>query len=357
MRVATEEEDRLLQKISFYETDIYNLENEVMLCESEAKGVREQRRRYTVKFFTVIFVCLFLIILSSGYLFHIKADWRLTLAIYLASGGLGFFALGFLVYTIIFLIRFFAATSKTQFWMNLAEKIGVDNLDILETSNQAKLSNLKQNISNNRKSLDENTAAYFELKEKNDKIFEEEIASGKRKPDFNFDAYNSYIEVTNEWIDFNKLKVEHLKLCNRKKVLEKDVEDMIFNEDKCKKSIIWFSILLLLNIATIIVLMICSRFLEPELLPTFWGVVIIFYMITGIVVIINLINFITKLPYISDSNLALFVADKLGIDQTKKDLKDMLVEIDEIAGKIKEVSEEIKKYKDMFAKNREENFS
>ena len=59
MRVATEEEDRLLQKISFYETDIYNLENEVMLCESEAKGVREQRRRYTVKFFTVIFVCLF----------------------------------------------------------------------------------------------------------------------------------------------------------------------------------------------------------------------------------------------------------------------------------------------------------
>ena len=357
MRVATEEEDRLLQKISFYETDIYNLENEVMLCESEAKGVREQRRRYTVKLFTVIFVCAFLIILSSGYLINIKGDWRLTMAIYLGSGGLGFFAFGFLVYTIFYLIKFFAATSKSDFWTTIAEKIGVDNLDMKETSNLAKLSNLKQNISNNRKSLDENTAAYFELKEKNDRIFDEEIASGKRKPDFNFDAYNTYIEVTNEWIEFNKPKVEHLKLSNRKKVLEKDVEDMIYNEDKCKQSIIWCSLLVLLHVGTIIAFMIASNFIEPELAPVLRIVTVIFYMMTGIVVIIHLINFITKLPYISDSNFALFVAEKLGIDDTKKDLKEMLAEIDTTGEKIKEVSEEIQIYKDMFAKNREENFS
>ena len=327
MRVATEEEDRLLQKISFLESDIYNLENEVMLCESEAKGVRELRRRYTVKFFTVIVVCAFLIILSSGYLINIKSDWRLTMAIYLGSGGLGFFALGFLVYTIIFLVRFFAATSKSAQGAAFAEKIGVEK------------------------------KAYFELKEKNDKIFEEEIASGKRKPDFNFDAYNTYVEVTNEWIDFNKLKVEHLRVSNRKKVLEKDVEDMIYNEDKCKKSIIWFSILFLLHVATIIVLFISSNYIEPELAPFLAIIIVIFFMITGIVVIINLINFITKFPYISDSELALFVADKLGIEDTKKDLKDKLSEIDTCAEKIKELSERIKEYKEKFAKNREENFS
>ncbi len=357
MRVATEEEDRLLQKISFLESDIYNLENEVMLCESEAKGVRELRRRYTVKFFTVIVVCAFLIILSSGYLINIKSDWRLTMAIYLGSGGLGFFALGFLVYTIIFLIRFFAATSKSSSGAALAEKIGVENLDEKETVNLAKLSNLKKNIKDNRSSLDENTKAYFELKEKNDKIFEEEIASGKRKPDFNFDAYNTYVEVTNEWIDFNKLKVEHLRVSNRKKVLEKDVEDMIYNEDKCKKSIIWFSILFLLHVATIIVLFISSNYIEPELAPFLAIIIVIFFMITGIVVIINLINFITKFPYISDSELALFVADKLGIEDTKKDLKDKLSEIDTCAEKIKDLSERIKEYKEKFAKNREENFS
>ena len=357
MRVATEEEDRLLQKISFYETDIYNLENEVMLCESEAKGIREQRRKYTVKFFTVIFVCAFLLILSSGYLINIKGDWRLTLAIYLGSGGLGLFALGFLIYTIIFLVRFFAATSKATFWADLAERIGVENLDSLETINLTKHSNFKQNINENRKSLDECTKAYFELKEKNDKQFDEDVASGKIKPGFNFDAYNSYIEVTNEWIDFNKLKVEHLKLTNRKKVIEKDVEDMIYNEDKCKSSIVWFLILLLLNVGTIIAFMISSHFIEPELAPVLRIVTVVFLMLTGIVVIINLINFITKLPYISDSNFALFVADKLGIDDTKKDLKEMLAEIDTTAEKIKEVSEEIQRYKDMFAKNREENFS
>ena len=357
MRVASEEEDRLLQKISFYETDIYNLENEVMLCESEAKGLREQRRKYTVNFFTVIFVCAFLIILSSGYLINIKGDWRLTSAVYLGSGGLGFFALGFLIYTIIFLVRFFAATSKASFWADLAEKIGVENLDSLETINLSKHSNFKQNINENRKSLDECTKAYFELKEKNDKQFDEDVASGKIKPGFNFDAYNSYIEVTNEWIDFNKLKVEHLKLSNRKKALEKDVEDMIYNEDKCRQSIIWFSILLILNVATIFALMISAYFIETELLPVLSIVMVIFYMITGIVVIINLINFITKLPYISESELALFVADKLGIDDTKKNLKAIIAEIDETGKKIKEVSEEIQKYKEMFAKNREENFS
>ena len=357
MRVATEEEDRLLQRISFLESDIYNLENEVMLCESEEKGLREMRRRYTVKFFTVIVVCAFLLILSSGYLINIKGDWRLTMAIYLGSGGLGFFALGFLIYTIIFLVKFFAVTSKTASGAVLAEKMGVENLDFKETSNLARLSKLKQNITDNRTSLDESTKAYFELKEKNDKIFDEEIASGKRKPDFNFDAYNNYIEVTNEWIDFNKLKVEHLRVSNRKKVLEKDVEGMILNEDKCKKSIIWFSILILLHVATIITLMISANYIEPELVPILNIVIVIFFMITGIVIIIHLINFITKLPYISDSSLAMIVADKLGIDETKKDLKDMLSEIDACGEKIKDLSEKIKEYKEQFAKNREENFS
>ena len=74
-------------------------------------------------------------------------------------------------------------------------------------------------------------------------------------------------------------------------------------------------------------------------------------------VIIHLINFITKLPYISDSPLALFVAEKLGIDETKKELKDMLSEIDACGEKIKDLSENIKEYKEQFAKNREENFS
>ena len=132
---------------------------------------------------------------------------------------------------------------------------------------------------------------------------------------------------------------------------------MIFNEDKCKQSIIWSLVLFLILIGTIIAFFIMSNFIEPELAPLLRMVTVLFFMMTGIVVIINLINFITKLPYISDSQFSLFIADKLGIEQTKKDLKDMLAEIDVNAEKIKEVNEEIQRYKDMFAKNREENFS
>ena len=355
MRAATEEEDNLLRKISRLESDIYNLENEVMLCESESRGLRELRRKYTVKFFTVIFVCSFLLIGSSGFLVHLGKNWRLTIALYLGSGGLGFFALGFLIYTIIYLVRYFAATSKTSFWSAVAEKIGVENIDNLENVNLSKLSSYKQNISDNRQSLDETTKAYFELKEKNDKIFEEEIASGKRKPDFNFDAYNNYVEVSNEQINFNKLKVKQVQLSNRKKLLEKEVEDMIINEDKSKQSIIWFLVLLALLVVTIVLLVI-SSFFETELAMIIHIAVIIFFMMAGIVLIINLINFITKLPYISDSKIALDVADKLGIDKTKKDLKDMMAEIDTLREDISETNEKIKEMKEAFAKERDESF-
>lgn len=355
MRVATEEEDILLQKISKLQGNIYNLENEVMLCESQDKGYRERKRQLTVKFFSVIILCAFLLILSSGYLVRMNINWRLTLAIYLASGGLGFFALGFLVYTIIVVFRHLAATGSTDFWITMAEKIGVDNLYSLSLTNTTKMNQNKRIIRKDNDELEEALKEYLVLKDKNDKQFEADVASGKIKAGMNFDPYNSFVDVTNDLITFNKLRVEQLKLSNKRRNLEKDVEDMIQYESDCKKSIIWFLVLFFILIGTVIALIICA-FFESNSGILYWirFSVGLFLMISGFVVIISFINFLFKFPFLSKSQLALFLADKFGFEKTKKDRDDMMNEIEGLNKRLEEVKEELETTKKILAEKKEE---
>ena len=354
MRVASEEEDILLQKISSLQGSIYNLENEVMLCESQERGYRERKRQLTVKFFTVIIVCAFLLILSSGYLVRLTADWRLTLALYLGSGGLGFFALGFLIYTIIVVFKHLASTGSSDFWITMAEKIGVDNLYSLSLSNTAKMNQDKRIIRKNNDELDETLNKYFVLKDKNDIQFNADVASGKIKAGFNFDPYNSFVDVTNDLITFNKLRVEHLQISNKKKNIEKDVEDMIQYESDCRKSILWFLLLLLVLIGTIIALIICA-FFESNSGILYWirFSIGLFTMVSGIVVIINFVNFLFKFPFLSKSQFALFLADKFGFEKTKKDRDDMLKQIEDYNKRLVEVNEEIEITKKILASQKE----
>ena len=355
MRVATEEEDMLLSKISSLQGSIYNLENEVMLCESQEKGYRERKRQLTVKLFTVIIICFFLLILSSGFLVHFDSDWRLTLALYLGSGGLGFIALGFLIYTIIVIFKYIASTGSSDFWISMAEKIGVDNLYSLSLSNKTKKNQDKRIIVKNNDELEESLNQYFALKKKNDAQFEADVASGKIKAGFNFDPYNSFVDVTNDLIAFNKLRVEHLKVSNKKKNLEKDVEDMIQYESDCKKIILWFLLLLFVLIGTVIALIICA-FLESNVGILYWirMAIVLFSMISGIVVIINFVNFLFKFPFLSRSQFALFLAEKFGFDKTKRDRDDMLKQIEDCNKRLTELNEEIENTKKVLAAQKEE---
>lgn len=355
MRVATEEEDILLQNISNYEKEIYNLENEVMVCEAQVKGYREKRRQLRVKFICVFIVMIFFTVLSFGYLIHIRGNWRFTVAMFLGSGGLGIFAAIYYVYAFIFMIKFFAALSSSNFWAEVADKINVENIVNGETANKIRLSNIKRTIAKDREQLDIDSQKYFYLKAKEDKIFEEEIASGKRKIDFNFDAYNSYVEVTNEWITFNKLRVEQLKLSNRKKVLEKDVEDMVLYEEKCKKNLIW-TVILFIALLAIAAMFVVMGYFETEYLDVIRGLIILTLIVAGTVAIVCFVNFVTKLPYLSGSGLACEIAEVLLIDKTKKDFNDMVKEIEACNTKIHEVADEINRMKEIMAKQKEEGF-
>ena len=355
MRVATEEEDVLLQKISNLQREIYDLENELMLCESTEKGYKKKRRQLTVKFFSVNIVCAFLMIMSAGFLIRIGNDWRLTIALFLGSGGLGLFAAGFLIYTIIFNFRYWIQVSSSDTFIDIAHRSGIDNLYSLSIGNNTKISNNKSNIRKYNEELDESLKEYFALKEKNDKQFEEDVASGKIKPGFNFEAYNSFVEVTNELITLNKLRVEHLKVTNKRKNLEKDVENMIQYEDDCKKSIIWSMVLLFVLIGTIIAMVIFSIFEKDLMMYLMIKLAItVLIMISGFVGIVNFVNFIFKFPFLSDSELASFLADKFGFEKTKKDRDSMMIQIDSCNTRLKELNAEIEITKKILSDSKDE---
>ncbi len=344
MRVATEEEDVLLSRISNIVNENYIMENEIMLSESAIKGFSEIRRQQTTKFITVMVTSVFLILLTVAF-FSLGVS-SLSMALYLGSGGLGFFTLIFLIYAAVFTIRYCAAVSKSMLWENIADKINVVNIPMEEKVNQTVMSQNKRQIKKNEDELEEKLAAYFKLKEENDKKFEEELASGKRKADFNFDAYNSYIEIDNDWIRFNKLRAEQNRISNKKKDIESDIEQMIIYESKCRESIYWFIFLFVLIIGTVIALGVASTFeFEGYMLLMIRFFMTLFMMIAGMVAIANLVNFIFKYPYLSQSPIADLVADKLGLINTKRDKNDLFKKREEIEKRVEEIKEELSELK------------
>ena len=355
MRVATQEEDVILQKISTLQSGIFNTENEIMLCESQIKGYKEKRRQLTTKFFTVVIILAFILLISFGYLVHLKSDSQLTVALFLGSGGLGLFAIAYLIYSIVFFVRYFAQTSRSNFWLGISEKMQLDNVDSLELANKTRLSQFRSELKDYREQLEERMKTYLDLKDKNDKIFEEELKSGKRKADFNFDAFDSYTEVNNDYIKFNKLRVDLNKLRNKKQNEEEEIDKMVINEANCHKSIRLFFISMILLIGSTCGLFVMALFSGSnyELWMIHLGI-IIFIIISGMAVITCAVNFIVKLPYISESGIAKMVADKLGLEYTKADLEILKDNIYKDDAEIIRIKDEIEAYKEKFKNESDE---
>ncbi|MCR5848165.1 MAG: hypothetical protein K6G75_08620 [Lachnospiraceae bacterium] len=347
MRVATDEEDALLRNISDLQTKIYNTENDIMIYESQIKGYKEQRRQMTTKFFTVLFILAFVLLISFGYLIHLFHNPSLTIALFLGSGGLGFFATGFLIYSILYFIKYFASTSRTEFWFNMAEKMMIDNITGMELANSTKLIQSRNEVKNDRDVLDTKMKEYLDLKDKNDKIFKKELEAGTKKAGFNFEAFNSYTEVNNDLIIFNKKRVDLNILNNRITNAEKDIQDMFEKEKNCQKSIrLFFIALLLLILATGGLFVLSLRLSDSIELWMIHIAIVIFILILGIAVIIGAVNFMVNLPYVSDSGFAKLVADKLGLDHTKADLNDLIEQMkrdDEQTIRLKEEIQTLKK--------------
>ena len=125
MRIATEEEDRILQKISRLTQDNYNLENDYLLCKSQVLGYKETRRKLTVRIFTFTIISLFLLIFVIGFVLYGLKSPSLMISLFMGSGGI--FAVIFIVFTLIQFIRYVAATSKSDamasLWLEEIERL------------------------------------------------------------------------------------------------------------------------------------------------------------------------------------------------------------------------------------------
>lgn len=56
---------------------------------------------------------------------------------------------------------------------------------------------------------------------------------------------------------------------------------------------------------------------------------------------INLVNAIVNLPYLSDSKIAILIADKIGLDDTKHERKGMMEVLSAVNNRIKVLEEEM----------------
>lgn len=333
MRIATEEEDRILQKISTLTQDNYNLENDYLLCKSQVLGYKETRRKLTVRIFTFVIISLFLSVFVIGFaIFGFKSP-SLMIALFMGSGGI--FALIFIIFTIVQFVRYLAATSKSDAFISLADKIGIDNVENLEFINKTRMAEVKNTIKRNNESIEEHYSDYFRLKEKNDIQYENDIKAGKIKPDTNFDYYNNFVPVDSLHINFNKTKARWILLEKERKIDAEDLDKLIDTQDKNKRSVGLFAALYGMTVIGFIGLLVLS-FHQDE---AYWAMVtrmIAFFalLISAIAFTLFTMNFAVCLPSICDNGLSRFVADKLGVEYTKKS-------IDEYYDKIKKTDEEI----------------
>ena len=333
MRIATEEEDRILQKISRLTQDNYNLENDYLLCKSQVLGYKETRRKLTVRIFTFTIISLFLLIFVIGFVLYGLKSPSLMISLFMGSGGI--FAVIFIVFTLIQFIRYVAATSKSDAMASLADKFGIDNVEQLEFINKTRMTEVKNTIKNNNISIDENYKEYFALKEKNDIQYEADIKAGKIKPDTNFEYYNNFVPIDSLHINYNKTKARWILLEKERKIDAEDLDKLLDSQDKNKKSVGLFALLYGMTLLGVIGLFVLSFFqAEP-----YWAMVtrmLSFFalLISAIAFTLFIMNLLICLPSISDNGLSRFIADKLGVAYTKKDINDYY-------DKIKNTDEEI----------------
>lgn len=341
MRVATKEEDAFLQEISKLQNTNYILLNEIMLSEGQIKGYKEQRRKETTKFITILCICIFLCLFTIVCVKAGKSN-MFTGAVFTAASGVAIVIPIFCIYTVIVSIRYYAKISSHELAFSLSKKLKVENIYQGEISNQSAIIKNKNEVESNKRKIEELTSQYNDLKNQNDEIFEKELKSGKRKADFNFEAYNNFIDISSERFNYYKKRVEYTSLLNKKKALEDNLEKMFENEEKCKKSVKLFFILLLMQILTIVILFFFIRFDTDKLTIYYASLFLILVVIaSGITLVINLVNLVINLPFLIDTKFSAFIADKIGLDNTKRDRKNMIDELSNTDKGMQSVKEEM----------------
>lgn len=334
MRTATEEEDRILHSISVLENENYNLENECILCNSQKKGYKEERRKLTVKFYTYFILWLAIILISLGYVVFGRNNSAMAIAFFLGSGIAGFLIFG-TIFTAVTFVKYVCATSSLDVFKSLAQKINVDNIASAEYQNNLTIIHARKTIDVNKEKIDESYHQYFKLKEENDIQYEKDIASGKIKPIINIDAYNSFMPVDNVYIEFNRARAMLALMEKERSTDSADLDKLVTNKDNNKKSIGLFIILWIISLFIFIGLLMVKIFEKDQYLNYIGGILaFIAFAFSFAILVICIINFVVSLSSIADNKLTQFISDKLGTNN-------MLHEINALIEKLKKTDEKI----------------
>lgn len=383
MRLITEEEDVLLQKISSYKAQIEKEELDMITYESQVNGYTTAKRERDSKIFVFSIIEAIVVLYILAFAVFMIAFNQLILgsALFFGSGGIGFICLIYSGFYIVNLLKYFCAVSNLSLFKKLANSWGIDSIVEEEKKNRRLLSESRRNVEHHKIVKAELEQEYNELRNELDDEFEnrtgryakdvynpqneifEKVNSisgnSKFKVDIkddtffgnstDFQSVNNFIADNSDASEFYKLQAEYFKLSSERIDLEEDSVIYNISKENCSNVIRYF-----ITLIAIIIILIIGFYIYGFTAAFPVSYLIVMKRVGYVALIVALLVFAFVLfifcPYYMDNSLAKFSGSLSGIDQVCSILKKNEARTREIDSRIIEIKEEMKIYKNSMKK-------
>lgn len=374
MRIITDKEDKLLEKINLCRGEIKKLEIEEIELKGTLNECREKRQaEFTKVMFWIVISSLFFVLAMGYFIVGINTP-VLAASIFFASGGIGFIILAVWIITLVVFIGFIKKTSRSKH----AKLKNCDNISFVEDKTVAELNKLYDRMTQFRTASEIAQTEYDELKNELDDLYEkgviddnkiiaelnsakdaiwqgnkysqQEIIKGQDNFSVNtivqgnvanYKTYEPWVNDDSSRGNYNKLRAELTRIQNQRNRFEDDLSSDEARYLNAKKVLI-YSIVFIAVILVAILVAAIQTLTSPEILGM--GITVVSVLAVVFVASITVFFFIMAYTYptVSSNGLAGFLVKLTGNEHIKLKMDKLEQEVDSIDRRVIEIKEEMR---------------
>lgn len=375
MRLITEKEDKLLEKINLYGEEIRKLEIEEIELKGTFQECKEKRQAEFTKVMFWSIVSSLGFVLSMGYLIVGINSPTLAASVFFAAGGIGFIIIAVWLITIYVFIRYISRTSHSKRSQNRENE---DNISYVEDKTMKSLNVLRDKLTKFRTAKEIAQNEYEDLKNELDDLYEQGKINDKKIVDeinkaqdslwqgnkyeagdvikgsekffemsqnneadiANYQTYEPWTNDDSPRGNYNKLRAESIRIQNKKSQYQEVLESYNFRYENAKKSIIYAIAFLGLIVLALIIAIIQAFSKSADIMDikVICGLAVI---IIASVIIFSFV-FLYSLPTVSSGKIAKRMAAVTGSDHLKLEMDKMEKEMDDIDSRVIAIKEEMR---------------
>ncbi len=374
MRIITEREDKLLERIQKLQSEIKMLDIEQIEAKGTLNECKEKRQAEFVKLSFWMIISTLLFILAMGYLIVGFNTPVLAASLFFASGGIGIISLVVWIITIIVIVKYIGNTAKNRYFRSKSDR----NISFVEEKTKKVLSNIRGKITNYSAELEIAKNEYEKLKNQLDDLYEKgqlsddrlqkaqnaadsiwqgnkfdskEVIKGQQGnfEDFeghgndkvaNFQTYEPWNAGESDKGKYNLLSAESVRIKCLRNQYEEDLVMLDGRKQNATKSVVYSLVYLAIMFFAFIAV------IAQMLTSTVQAMDIKVLAAVGIILIasvtIFLFMFCFSLPCISSGNLSKLVVKVTGNEAVKERMDEIVDQIDKIDKRMLEIKEEMR---------------